>query len=207
MPRCWEPFVREEDPTKQGGGLFKAELPHPSWGCGGGDGSRHRPSRGGVLLAVPGSKIRPVRRRGCLDLERKKHICVLLPAATEGEAVHEKRPRQRRGAASGGRQTCRLDGERGPHCRYSCRKSPIFFFFFFFLFAAEAFDSTPPCLAGRFPPSDRLQHGMCEGGLTPRRLGRELEYLEERREKKKRRKKSTVRQKPRRLTAAKCLSL
>lgn len=24
---------------------------------------------------------------------------------------------------------------------------------------------------------------MCEGGLTPRRLGRELEYLEERREK------------------------
>lgn len=125
-------------------------------GVEGGDGSRHRPSRGGVLLAVPGSKIRPVRRRGCLDLERKKHICVLLlPAATEGEAVHEKRPRQRRGAASGGRQTCRLDGERGPHCRYSCRKSPIFFFFFsFFLLPKHSTQHRPASLDVSPPPTD-----------------------------------------------------
>lgn len=120
-----------EGPTKQGDGLFKAELPHPS----GGDGSRHRPSRGAVLLAVPGSKIRPVRRRRWLDLGRKKHMCVRLPAATEGEPVHENRPRQRRGAASRGRQTCRLDGERGRTAATPAAK-PRFFFFFF---AAKAF--------------------------------------------------------------------
>lgn len=61
-------------------------------------------------------------------------------------------------------------------------------FFFFFFFAAEAFARIQLNTAlprWTFPPSDRLQHGMREGGLTPRRLGRGLEYLEERKRKEK----------------------
>lgn len=128
--RHWRTICSGEDPTKQGDGLFKAELPHPS----GGNGSRHRPSRGGVLLAVPGSKIRPVRRRRWLDLERERKKTYLRPSTSrhwrrtspwKKAAAEERSGEQRETDMSAWRR-------KGPHCRYSCRKTPIFF-------AAEAF--------------------------------------------------------------------
>lgn len=115
-----------EDPTKQGDGLFKAELPHPS-----GEGrqqasaQQRRCSPRGTWQQDKTCQTAEVAWPG----ERKKHFCVLLPAATEGEPVHEQKKAAAEERSGEQRETDMSAWRRkGPHCRYSCRKTPIFFF-------------------------------------------------------------------------------
>lgn len=116
------------------------------------------------------------------------------------------RARKKKGCARGKER--RKQGDRhvgltanGPHCRYSCRK-PVIFLPLCLLRHSLAFNSAPPCVAGYFPVRDtsewngRRRTDTTASGKTFVRPGSGGDP-----------KCAIYREKPRRVAAAKCLSL